>query len=110
MFVFRLIFGYKLIECIFRKFETTPVCPTGLSGGAIAGIVIGVLAGIGLIAGLVWYFACRGKGGDDDYAQGKQSDMEHAGTHSMSQKEPARDESIVRSEADYDPSRSASAK
>lgn len=86
------------------KFETSPVCSTGLSAGAIAGIVIGSLVGVGLIAGLVWYFACRGGDESDDYAQGKQADTE-AGSHQMSQKEPSRDApSIVRS--DYDPSAS----
>ena len=41
------------------------------------GIVIGSLVGVGLIAGLVWYFACR----NTDYTEGK--DTEVAGTYDM---------------------------
>ena len=32
---------------------------SGLSGGAIAGIIIGALAGVGAIGGLVYYFYLR---------------------------------------------------
>jgi hypothetical protein len=34
---------------------------TGISGGAIGGIVVGAVAGIALIAGLVWFFMRRSK-------------------------------------------------
>jgi hypothetical protein len=32
----------------------------GLGGGAIAGIIIGVLAAVGIVGGLVYYFYFRG--------------------------------------------------
>jgi len=103
-----------------KTFQTSEPCPTGLSVGAIVGIVIGSLAGVGLIAGLVWYFACRSQ---DEYTQGK--DTEEAGTYDMRSTEASGKDkgsivhsesdyvppgSIVRSEADYDPSRHASQK
>ena len=82
--------------------------------GAIVGIVFGVLIGVGLIAGLVWYFACRKP--NEGYDQGQQN-AEDAGTYDMPVTKPPKDSvrsendsvlqgSIVRSEADYDPSES----
>ena len=59
-----------------RTFQTSEPCPTGLSVGAIVGIVIGSIVGVALIAGLVYYFACRNK----DYTEGKE---EVAGTYDM---------------------------
>lgn len=59
-----------------RTFQTSEPCPTGLSVGAIVGIVIGSIVGVALIAGLVYYFACRNK----DYTEGKEG---VAGTYDM---------------------------
>ncbi|XP_053123611.1 carcinoembryonic antigen-related cell adhesion molecule 1-like isoform X2 [Hemicordylus capensis] len=39
--------------------DSKPIGGGGLSGGAIAGIVIGVLAGVALIAGLVYYLCAK---------------------------------------------------
>jgi hypothetical protein len=52
-----------------------------LSTGAIVGIVIGCLVGVGLIAGLVYYFVT--KGGDDkdtDYTAGQSGGSIVSGT------------------------------
>ena len=46
------------------EFPVTEVCSTGLSGGAIAGIVIGCLAGVALIGVAIYFLACNKK--DDD--------------------------------------------
>jgi len=42
----------------------------GLSGGAIAGIVIGVLVGLTLIAVGVWYFCCKDKTDPEEIGAG----------------------------------------
>ena len=47
------------ITNIFRVYPVTDVCPTGLSGGAIAGIVIGSLAGAALIGAGIYFLFCR---------------------------------------------------
>ena len=49
------------IAKIFSEFPVTEVCSTGLSGGAIAGIVIGCLAGVALIGVAIYFLACNKK-------------------------------------------------
>ena len=88
-------------------FETSPPCPTGLSVGAIVGIVIGTLAGLALIGGLVYYFAFANK--SETYAPGKQSDSDDESqvrVQSVKQKAKSVEEnepSIVTSQVDYTP-------
>jgi hypothetical protein len=56
----------QAVEDHSPPFPTTPAGPGndddgGLSGGAIAGIVIGVLAAVGIAGFCVWYFVLRPK-------------------------------------------------
>ncbi|KAM5209914.1 cell adhesion molecule CEACAM6-like isoform 2-T2 [Hipposideros larvatus] len=66
--------------------QPTPVQPgPGLSDGAIAGIVIGVLAGIALIAALVYFLYIRKTGGasdQHDLTEHKPSASNHSQGHS----------------------------
>jgi len=44
-----------------------PITSSGLTGGELAGIVIGVIAGIVIIGALVYYCACMKKKTDELY-------------------------------------------
>jgi hypothetical protein len=63
---------YARSQSAYTKYATEP-CATGLSAGAIAGIVIGCLAGVALIAGLVYFFACKSSDESETYTAGSAS-------------------------------------
>ncbi|XP_061028359.1 carcinoembryonic antigen-related cell adhesion molecule 7-like [Eubalaena glacialis] len=67
------------------KFDSTQGSSSGLSGGAIAGIVIAVLAGIALTAGLVYFLYLRkteGASDQRDLTEHKSSDHNQSEGHS----------------------------
>jgi len=93
------------------NFPKTEVCSTGLSGGAIAGIVIGCLAGVALIGVAIYFLACRG-GEDGEDNKGQYDVAKQNEDHHVEMSEPKGD--IVKtvsiksekSNHDYDPNES----
>jgi hypothetical protein len=98
---------YARSQSAYTKYATEP-CATGLSAGAIAGIVIGCLAGVALIAGLVYFFACKSSDESETYTAGSASaGGSKSYTSSDTQAQPG---NIVKQGSDYDPAeRTASA-
>ena len=81
----------------YSNYVTEP-CSTGLSTGAIIGIVIGSLAGVAIIAVLVYFLACNGS--DDGEKEDGKGSYAAGGYTSTNTAEPA---NIVKSGSDYDP-------
>uniref|UniRef100_A0A8C6E8F7 Ig-like domain-containing protein n=1 Tax=Moschus moschiferus TaxID=68415 RepID=A0A8C6E8F7_MOSMO len=72
------------------KYQSTPEGSSDLSAGAIAGIVIGAVAGVALIAALVYFLqsiSTRGASDQRDLTEHKSSDHNHSQGHSDSSPE-----------------------
>ena len=85
-----LVENYEVLEAAETKYaELEAEANKGLSGGAIAGIVIGCVAFVAIVAFLLWFFLFKKK--KDDEAQSEEAPVEDAPAEDAASEDPKED-------------------